>query len=183
MLFEKTSTNFLSNKQIHLIENGQINFPLNFSLNFNRNENILIRSKLDILAPFGNYISYTNFSRTLSFSIVNENENEILIKTNNSIELIIPRDPNLNIPKMILQNVINHTQSFYFKLIHLKQLKLNQNLTISIHFEIQPLNLNLAYLFVYQFEKSNQLDHLSQIFCPASKILFLLDFIFLKYIK
>jgi hypothetical protein len=176
MSFEKISINSLSNKQIQLNENAKINFPFNFSSNFNKNQNILIRSKLDALAPFGNYVSYTNLSRSLSLSITNENENEITIKTNNSIELIIPRDPNLSVPKMILQNITNYNQSFHFKLIHLNELKLNKNLTISVHFEIEPLNLNVAYLFVYQFDKPIQLNQLdgSQIFCPSSKFFFVI---------
>jgi hypothetical protein len=167
MSYEKTSIHLLSNKQI---ENGKINF----SSNLNSNEKILIRLKLDSLAPFGNSLSYTNFSRSLSFSIHNENGNEISIKTNNSIELIIPRDPNLIFPKMILQNVTNHNQSFYFKLIHLNDLKPNKNLTISIHFQIEPLNLSIAYLFVYQFDKSIQLNKLDgkHLFCPLSKFSF-----------
>jgi hypothetical protein len=74
----------------------------------NSNEKILIRSKFDALPPFENYLSFTNFSRSFEFSIFNENGNEISIKTNRSIELIIPRDPNL---------------------------------TISIHFQIEPFNL------------------------------------------
>jgi hypothetical protein len=52
MSFEKTSIHFLSNKKIEQIENTKINFPFNFSSNLN--ENILIQSKLDSLAPFGN---------------------------------------------------------------------------------------------------------------------------------
>lgn len=167
MLFEKLSDKFVSNKQIQLIENGKINFSSNF------NQNILIRSKLDALAPYGNYFSYTNFSRSLTFSILDQNEISINTK-NYSIELIIPRDRNLNIPKMILQYVINHTQSFDMKLIDLKTFKLNPNLTISIHFDIKPLNLSLAYLFIHQFDKRNQLDNPPLIFCPSSNVFFVL---------
>jgi hypothetical protein len=168
MSLEKTSIYLLSNKKIQLIENATIHFPFNFS----SNENILIQSKLDSLAPFGNYLSNTNLSRSLSISILNENGNEISIKINNSIELIIPRDPNFIFPKMILQNVTNHNQSFYFQFIDLKNLKSSEKLTISIHFEIEPLNKNFAYLFVYQFDKPIQLNKLddSQIFCPSSKL-------------
>ncbi len=72
---------------------------------------------------------------------------------------------------MILQNVTNYNQSFDFKFIYLKELKSNKNLTISIHFEIEPLNLSVAYLFVYQFDKPIQLNKLDgkQLFCPTSK--------------
>jgi hypothetical protein len=156
---------------INLFSNNQINIPSNFSSNMNENENIFIRFKLERLASFGNYPSNTNFSRSLSFSIVNLDGNEISVETNSSIELIIPRDPNLILPKMILQNVTNSNQSFYYKFIDLNKLQPNQNLTISIHFQIKPLNLNIAYLFVYQFDKPIQLDRLDgkDLFCPRSK--------------
>ncbi len=51
-------------------------------------------------------------------------------------------------------------------------MKSSEKLTISIHFEIEPLNKNFAYLFVYQFDKPIQLNKLddSQIFCPSSKL-------------
>ena len=76
---------------------------------------------------------------------------------------------------MILQNVTNHNQSFYFKFIDLKNLKTNKNLTISIHFQIEPLNLSVGYLFVYQFDKPIQLNQLDgkDLFCPSSKFYFI----------
>jgi hypothetical protein len=174
--------------------NKHLNFGQKFSINtsevfmslertsLNFSSNILIRSKLDALAPFGNSLSNTSLSRSLSRSILNENGNEISIKTNNLIELIIPRDPNLIFPEMISQNVTNLNQSFYFKLINLKELKSNKNLTISIHFEIEPLNLSVGYLFVYQFDKPIQFNKLDgkHLFCPFSKFLFFENFLLNK---
>ncbi len=98
MLLEKTSMNHFSNKQIG---NAEIKFPFNFSSNLNQNQSILIRSKLETLASYGNYPSNTNFSRSLSFSILNQYGNEISIKTNEN-HSIIPRDSNFILPEMIL---------------------------------------------------------------------------------
>jgi len=94
------------------------------------------------------------------------------MKTNQSIGLIIPRDPNRILSEMILQNVVDYNQSFYYKFIDLNKLKPNENLTISIHFQIQPLNQSLGYLFIYKFDQLNQLNG-SIIFCPSSKFYFI----------
>jgi hypothetical protein len=129
------------------------------------------------LASFGNSRSNTNVSRSISLSILDQNEIEIPFVTDveNPIEIIIPRDPNLIIAQMILQNVILHNQSFYMKFIDIKQIQPNENLTISIHFEIHPLNNSLSYLFIYQFDQISQLKSVVDgwsLFCPSSKIYF-----------
>ena len=124
---------------------------------------------MELLAPYGNSIN-TNLSRSISLTILDYNGNKISIETNNShlIEIIIPRDPNLIIPPMILQNVISLNQSYHMKLI-----QLNQSLTVSIHFDIHPLKKNLSYLFIYQFDQLLQCDQLdgSILFCPSSKLI------------
>ena len=55
---------------------------------------------MEPLASFGNSKSQpnTNLSRSISLSILDQYENEISIQTNEnqSIEIIIPRDPNLH---------------------------------------------------------------------------------------
>lgn len=142
MLSERTSINLLSNKTI---ENIRINFRLNFN---NQHQDILFRLKLDALAPFGNSRAYTNLSRALALSILHPNGTKISIKTKDFIELIIPRDPNLILPEMILQDVLSHHQSFYYKFIDLKNLQTNPNLTISVHFQIQSSDGSLGYLFI-----------------------------------
>ena len=82
----------------------------------------------------------TNLSRSISLSILDENGNEIPFQTSDSttIEFLIPRDPNLQIPPMISTN-----QSFHY-------LNLTSDLAISIHFEI---NANFSYLFIYKFDQ------------------------------
>ena len=71
------------------------------------------------LASFGNSTieSHTNLSTSISLSILDQYGNEISIQTNlsNPIEILIPRDPNLIISSMILQNVISLNSNFIIK--------------------------------------------------------------------
>ncbi|CAF1677637.1 unnamed protein product, partial [Adineta steineri] len=74
------------------------------------------------------------------------------------IEIIIPRDPNIIIPPMILQNVTSMNSTPHNQLFDLHYLNITSSLSISIHFEIQPLNTSLAYLFIYKFDQLPQLN-------------------------
>ena len=120
--------------------------------------------------------SNTNLSTLTSLTILDRNGTEIPIQTNLScpIEIIIPRDPNLRIPEMIIQNVTSinstsHNQLFYYHFINIKTI-----LPISVHIEIHPLNVNLSYLLIYKFDKLSQLNSsMNQtdgwaLFCPSS---------------
>ncbi len=91
-------------------------------------------------------------------SLFDENGKEIFI-INHSIELFIPRDPNLEIPHMILQNVTSSNQSSYSKLINFKDIQSDGNLDFSIHFQISPMKKNISYLFSYQFDQTKQFIH------------------------
>ncbi|UJR18997.1 hypothetical protein I4U23_022127 [Adineta vaga] len=136
------------------------------------------QSMMEPLAPFGNSKTTpnTNLSRSISFSILDDNQSEISIRTitNRSIEIIIPRDPNRIIPTMVLRNVTTTiSNSTPHRLIFdLHYLNLTKLLPISIHWEIQPLNTSLAYLFIYRFDQIPQLNSsIKQIdgwtlFCP-----------------
>ncbi|CAF4376059.1 unnamed protein product, partial [Adineta steineri] len=151
----KTKTvEIFSNKYIQQIENAQIQFPEN--LNLTKNSKISIRSIIEPLASFG--IANTNLSRLVTFSIIEENEISIQTNINHPIEIIIPRDPNLIIPSMILQNVTPMNFTPYNQLFHFHYLDITSSLSISIHFEIQPLNISLAYLFIYKFDQLPQLN-------------------------
>ena len=50
---------------------------------------------------------------------------------------------------MILQDVLSTSQDQFF---NLHQIDIASALTISVHFEIQPLNPNISYLFIYKFD-------------------------------
>ena len=133
------------------------------------------------LAPIGASQSQanTNMSTTISLTVRDEFGHEIPIHASveQPIEFFIPRDPNLILPSMILQDVIskNIEQSFDLNVIYLNQSVMNSNLTVSLHFEIQPLNTSLAYMLIYKFDDTPQLNSLindtdgSVLLCPISK--------------
>ena len=126
----------------------------------------------------------TNLSTSLSLTIFDRNGNEILLQTSidHPIELIIPRDPNIIIPSMNLQNVISMSNSSHYQLFNLHFIDItqsestNNNLTIAITFEMHSFNINLGYLLIYRFDNVpilnnliNQIDGWT-LFCPISKI-------------
>lgn len=115
-------------------------------------------------------LSYTNLSRSLSFSILDKNVNEI---ETNPMEFFVHRDPNIIIPEMFLQNVTFNTDKnslFHYHRVNLTQ-NINSNLTFSIHFEMHPLNRNLSYLFIYKFDDQPQLNSMDNwtLFCPKGE--------------
>ena len=129
--------------------------------------------------------SNTNLSRSISLSILDRNGNEITIPTtlDHPYRFVIPRDPNLIIPAMTLQNVTSLNTTPHHLLFNLHYINLVQatNLSISVHTEIKPLNTTLGYLFIYRFDQSPQLNSsINQIddwtvFCPSSNLLFFSD--------
>jgi len=134
------------------------------------NSKVLMQTKLEPLASFGNSKSLTantNVSRSISLSMTDQNGNKIEVKANDThpIEIMIPRDPNLVIPPMILQNVTSNDSTPHQQLFNLHYVNLTSSLSISIHIEIEPLNNNsIVYLLIYKFDKIPQLnDSTSQI--------------------
>jgi hypothetical protein len=124
--------------------------------------------------------SNTNLSTSIALSILDQNGNEISIQTtfDYPYKFIIPRDPNLIIPSMTLQNVTSMNSTPHHLLFNLHYINIVQsnNLTVSIHIEMEPLNINLGYLLIYKFDSSPQLNSsINQIdgwslFCPSSEL-------------
>ncbi|UJR18137.1 hypothetical protein I4U23_005037 [Adineta vaga] len=163
MSLQMKSIETFSNSYTKQIGNGQIQLPHNFtSFIPDINEKISIRSIMEPLAPFGNSLlsSNTNLSRLISFSLLDQNQNELFIETNEnqSIEIIIPRDPNLIIPSMISQNVTSMNSIHHNLLFHYHYLNITSTHPISIHWQIEPLNISVAYLFIYKFDQIPQLN-------------------------
>jgi hypothetical protein len=84
------------------------------------------------------------------------------------------------IPSMTLQNVtsLNSTpHSFLFNLHYINLIQSN-NLPISIHIEMESLNIYLGYLFIYKFDNSHQLNSSINkidgwsLFCPSNDIIY-----------
>jgi hypothetical protein len=123
-----------------------------------------------------------NLSNLLSITFFDDNNQEISVQTtvNNSIEFFIPRDVNLIVPPMVMQNVsslivdplINNRQ---FNLHFINITQSNSNMSISIHLQMRPLNNILGYMLIYKFDSIPQLNSsLNNIdgwsmLCPNSK--------------
>ncbi|CAF4365159.1 unnamed protein product, partial [Adineta steineri] len=130
-------------------------------------------SRVDPLASFGNFQN-TNLSRSVSLSIIDQNGNEVSFEAhqNNTIQLIIPRDPNILIPSMYLQNVTLINSTINNLLFNYHYINITSSLPISVHFEIHSFNRSLAYLFIYKFDQTPQLNSSINlidgwtIFCP-----------------
>jgi hypothetical protein len=137
------------------------------------------------LAAFGNSTSQptVNVSRSISLSILDQYGNEVSIQTNLShpIEIIIPRDPNVIISEMILQNVTSMNSTPHNQLFNLQYLNITSVLSIAVHFEMRPLNPSLAYLFIYKFDQAPLLNSSVNLidgwtlFCPISKFCLILN--------
>ena len=125
--------------------------------------------------------SNTNLSRSISLSILDRNGNSLSIPTTFSqpYRFLIPRDPNMLIPSMIKQNLTSFNQTPHQLIFNLHHIDLQQteHLSISVHIQIQPLNLSSripAYLLIYRFDQTPQLNTTVQLIdgwsllCPAS---------------
>ena len=104
----------------------------------------------------------TNVSRSISFSILDRDGNEVAVRADPSqpIEIIIPRDENLPIPPMILQNVtassslVVHAQTFNLHFVNLSM----QTASFSMHLQLRPVSGNISYLLIYKFDQSPRLN-------------------------
>ena len=137
---------------------------------------------------------FNNLSRSLSLSFYDQNKNEIPLPTHRKfpMEFFISRDPNLDVPPMIRQNVTKTnltSDSFPFKLhlVDLAKIQPNADLTVSLHIEINPLHTSIAYLFIFKMDRSPRRDRLGHdadgwtIFCPSSAYRAFLVFFFLLF--
>ncbi|CAF1000565.1 unnamed protein product [Adineta steineri] len=170
---ETISIQSLKDRLVKQVENAQFNIPSDFILNTTSNTSISLRSKIDQLASYGNFQN-TNLSRSISLSIIDQNGNEVSFQAHqdNPIQLIIPRDPNVLIPSMYLQNVTSINSTINNLLFNYHYINITSSLPISVHFEIHSLNRSLAYLFIYKFDQTPQLNSSINlidgwtIFCP-----------------
>ncbi|CAF4283193.1 unnamed protein product, partial [Adineta steineri] len=93
---------------------------------------------------------------------------------NNPIRMIIPRDPNVLIPSMYLQNVTSTNSTINNLLFNYHYINITSSLPISVHFEIHSLNRSLTYLFIYKLDQTPQLNSSINLidgwtlFCPLN---------------
>ena len=129
------------------------------------------------LASMGNASTKANnnLSTSISLSLIDENGNDIPIHAgmDQPIELLIPRDPNILIPPFESQNVSSlatHNQTFNFHFVNLS--RNNNDLTVSVRFQMRPLNQTRAYWLIYRFDgipiinASTRLIDGWSLFCP-----------------
>jgi hypothetical protein len=98
--------------------------------------------------------SITNLSRLVSISILNQNGDEMSIREvfDSPIELFIPRDPNWIVPSMMLQEVILANAIRHNQLFNLHYVNITSTVSISVHLEMQPVNMSFGYLLIYKFD-------------------------------
>ena len=172
-LVEKLDLNTLANKSIRWNDQTEVQLPFfpptkNTSISYQVRSSLLIDEDLQTmfqgillpLAPVSDAsVVTTNLSRSLSLTFLNENGEEIDLPSQ-SIELFIPRDPNLILPPFILQNVSfissSINQSSNNRQFNLHQISLK--LSASLHLEISPLDRNRSYLLIYRFDAIPQLN-------------------------
>ena len=121
--------------------------------------------------------SNTNLSRSVALSLFDSDGRELATTADQDhrIEMIIPRDPNVAIPPMTLQNVTFADASPNRQLFNLHFVNITSQLPISLHLEMRPLNPSIAYLFVYRFDSAPQLNSTVNLidgwtaFCPLNR--------------
>jgi len=124
-----------------------------------------------------------NLFNLVLITFVDENINEVIVtkSENKPVEFFIPRDNNCIISPMILQNISSllsdpsmNDRQFNLHFINITQI--NSNISLSVHFEMFPLDLNLGCMLIYEFDGISQLNSSIQriddwtLLCPYSKI-------------
>ena len=182
---ESISTGSLSSRVIRSIENTYMRLPFNMTLaSGNATSAVLLQSVVQPLAVSDDLRSQanTNLSRSVSLSIVDADGNETAVRvtSDHPIELIIPRDPNLVLPPMTLQNVSSkytvapNSQTYNLHYVNL----VSQASSAALHFEMRPSNASLGYLLIYRFDSSPQLNRSTSLidgwtrFCPSNETLY-----------
>ena len=135
----------------------------------------------------------TNLSTSISMTLFDQYGQEISFLTNvtDPIELIIERDTNLVVTTFELQNVTSLMLTNRTFHLHYVNLSREDDLSISAHLEIYPINQTLAYWLIYRYDTAPQIDGGSvqvidgwNLLCPTSKTIIFLhtsnEFFFLN---
>lgn len=91
------------------------------------------------------------------------------------MKVVIPRDPSLISPPMLLQNITSDSIISHSQLFNLHYVNISSPLPISVHIEIDPLNRNNSYLFIYKFDGIPFFNNSFQefdgwtLFCPGNR--------------
>ena len=124
----------------------------------------------------------TNLSTSISMTLIDHYGQEIPFSTSvdHPIELFIARDTNIVVNAFELQNVTSFVmtnQSFHLLYVNLSR---ENNLSISVHLEMYPINQTLAYWLIYRYDAAPQISNGSiqtidgwNLLCPNSKLIFI----------
>ena len=154
----------LSSRPLSQVGGGHVLLPSSLKSNQTPNSPVSLQSIVNRLAVADRSPTApnTNVSRSISFSILDRDGNEVAVQTDPSlpIEILIPRDENLLVPPLIVQNVtasslIAHAQTFNLHFTNLSTM----TSSFSIHLQLHPLStINLSYLLIYKFDQSPRLN-------------------------
>lgn len=98
----------------------------------------------------------TNLSRSISLSLLDKEGQALSLSTSTDqpFEFIIPRDPQLTIPPMYLQNVTN-SSSAHQLIFNLHYVNISdQGGKAAVNLELESMNTSLSYLLIYRFDQS-----------------------------
>jgi hypothetical protein len=140
---------------------------------------------MEPLASFGEETSAltTNLSRSVSLTVLDGDGNDVTLSSDDDrFHVVIPHDPKVSLPSMVVQNVTSdeqtnasHQLQFNY---HFYSLQSHSKANASIHIELQPTQSNHAtgYLLIYRFDLAPRLNSSMQeidgwtLFCPSSRI-------------
>ena len=122
----------------------------------------------------------TNLSTSVSLTVLDKTGSVVPISASmdHPIEFIIPQEVNVRLSPMTLQNVtsMNNIHNQIFNLHYVNITQSNSNLTVSLHFEMRPLDASVGYLLIFRFDTSPQLNSaINQtdgwsLLCPSSEL-------------
>ena len=119
--------------------------------------------------------TYTNMSTSISLSLIDQNGTEIPINVSSAepIEFFIPRDPSAMASLVKWEYVWTENSTNRSFNLHSINIERNNKLEVSVHFEIRPINRDIAYWFIYKFDGVPQLNSFisridgKMLLCPA----------------
>ena len=116
----------------------------------------------------------------MSLSILDQYGNELASDTDvdHPFEFFIPRDPSLAIPAMSVQHVTSSNESrLNQQLFNLYYVNItgSDESSVSVHWQVAPLNSDVAYLVIHRFDVAPQLNSTINaidgwlLLCPGSE--------------
>ena len=170
---ESISRGSLANKIIRPTVNTYMRLPPNLTVINGKGTSM---TSLVLLQSVVQPLALSDRRRSVSLSIVDENGNEAIVRATSDqpIELIIPRDPNLVLPPMTWVNVSSkHTTAPHGQTYNLHFVDLvSHGKSAALHFEMRPSDTRLGYLLIYRFDRSIGLVDGWTRFCPSNDTLY-----------